>query len=68
MTKAKHIIWFGRACLVHYALVGYVAVRHLGWLDGLAAVSVLSLVVGAIRTKTTWDEIVAADPNGGNDG
>ncbi len=57
MTKATGIASHAIVTTAGYIFLGYVAVHHWGWLDGLAAIVTFNTFVGAVRTKTTWADI-----------
>lgn len=56
MTKKTAIATQSWLITLTYVFLGYVAVHHWGWLDGMAALLGFNLLVGAIRTKTNWED------------
>lgn len=59
--KDRAMTMHGVLTCVGYVYLGYVAVAHIGWLDGIAVVVALNIVVGAIRTKTSWSDLYPED-------
>lgn len=62
MTRATHIKVHGWMTCFAYAFITYVLSRHIGWLDAFGAMVAMNVVVGAIRTKTTWDDLMTTMP------
>jgi hypothetical protein len=67
MQKRGLIKVSGFVSMVEYLFIAGVLVYHLGWLDGLAISCAFSVLVGAIRTKTTWDDLVDTFENEKNE-
>jgi hypothetical protein len=56
-AKDKAIYTHGIISVPVYIFLGYVAVHHWGWLDGMAALLGFMTLIGATRTKTSWDDL-----------
>ncbi len=55
--KERAMTMHGVLTTLGYVYLGYVAVHHIGWLDGMAALVAFNTLVGAVRTKTSWQDL-----------
>ena len=56
LSKRQQMSGFRWMLTLEYVFLGYVAVHHWGWLDGMAAIIAMMIVVGAIRVRFTTDD------------